>query len=71
MNEAHEKHLDVYVHASEELRVKHTEIMQANGRVVVPFEEVINGITLLCTAVGPRPRAGETAKTVRQFIREQ
>jgi len=71
IKEAHEKHLDVFFFNGEGTRTAHAAIMRATGHTVIPFEEVISQTTLLCTAVGPRPKAGETARTVRQFIREQ
>jgi len=70
IKEAHEKHLSVFFFNSEKTRTEHTAIMEGTGHVVIPFEEIISEITLLCTAVGPRPSEGGTAKTVKKFARK-
>jgi len=74
IKEAHEQHLDVFFHASEGSRTAHTAAMRANNRVVIAFEELMGTFNMLCTAVGPRPKTGETAKAVksmREFIKEE
>jgi len=71
IEEAHKQHLDVFFHASEGSRTAHTAAMRATGHLVIPFQELVSGFNMLCTAVGPRPKMGETAKTVKnmqQFI---
>ena len=71
--EAKLRNLDVYMFAATApgLQAAIANNARLAHREVYEFTDQIGTTTVLCVAVGKRPNHGQTARTVKSFIREE